>query len=491
VDVTMAVDELNGLLARALTAFERREDEAALGLLVEAWRTSRSERIAALVQRLSDRLNLTQSPYGPLSNSFSAGRPLLTRYPQVLDWLRTVANEGDPEALARQLGYALRWPEDPRLLPVLRTLARWPVARHDEVQTVLRDLFLHLKAPGTEDDLQALQRALNLGTSYAEELARLPGRKDVPRDVAEAGAACDAMEQALAHREEAEVQGRSLRDTLLARVYAEPDDEGARLVLADHLQEQGDPLGEFIMLQCAAPTDEARLRELLEQHARTWLGPLGPLIHPESTRFERGFPVSVRLNLLRPQDWPPPGPAWGTVREIHAETAMHRWVSGWLAHPHLHAVTVLRGIHPNSVPHLGAYPLPVRHLELSGEYPIEEEAFLKLSTLPHLTSVEVTDATFREVGLCASSPLAGSLKRFTATQRGAWTLEATPSEAVTVTATLLDGAHGPALAQAVRAAQGFGTRALHVSCPAGLARESRQPLEAVASLYARVEWSSR
>ena len=38
-------------------------------------------------------------------------------------------------------------------------------------------------------------------------------------------------------------------ESLFAAVYARPADDGARQVLADALQELGDPRGEFISLQ--------------------------------------------------------------------------------------------------------------------------------------------------------------------------------------------------------------------------------------------------
>lgn len=490
----MAILPLNGLLERALAAFERREEEEALRLLLDAWRESRSVRIATLVQKLSDRLTVGLPPCGPLSTAFSGGLPRPTGMPRLLDWLRSVANEGDAETLERQLRNARTWPEDPRLIPVLRTLARWPVARNVDVIAALRDLFIQLRDPRTEDDVQALLQAMGSWTSYEEALARLQGRKDAPPvlslDVAldpGARAACEALEGALALREEAEAGQLPLRDTLLARVYAHPEDDAARLVLADHLLEQGDPLGEFIMLQCSARPDEARIRELLAQHGLAWQAPLGPLIRPDATRFERGFPVAVRLRVTR-REWPAPGPAWGTVREISGDPAVTSTVAGWFAHPHLHAVTFLRALPSPFVPQLGAYPLPVRRLELSGGQPIEEALFLKLSTLPHLTWVEVTEASSRDVGLCASSPLASRLERFTATRTDAWSLEATPSEEVPVRATLLNGAHCRTLAEVIRAAAGFGGRALHVQGRRLAEPEGARLLEAASSAYERVEW---
>ncbi len=66
----------------------------------------------------------------------------------------------------------------------------------------------------------------------------------------------------------------------LAAIIANPDDKRARIVYADLLQDQGDPRGEFIMLQCTRaelpPGDkqvaaiEKREAELLKKHKKAW-----------------------------------------------------------------------------------------------------------------------------------------------------------------------------------------------------------------------------
>lgn len=58
-------------------------------------------------------------------------------------------------------------------------------------------------------------------------------------------------------------------------ILEEPDDEGARLIFADWLEERGDPLGEFLRNQCALATDERsgiaeRQRVLWAEHGWAW-----------------------------------------------------------------------------------------------------------------------------------------------------------------------------------------------------------------------------
>jgi uncharacterized protein (TIGR02996 family) len=97
---------------------------------------------------------------------------------------------------------------------------------------------------------------------------------------------------------------------LLADAKQRPEDEGPRLVLADWLDEDGDPdRAEFIRLQCGLapwaalqgdPTTrekaEARTEDLLARLGGGWLGPLWT----EGGRWHRGL-IAARLN----RRWPP------------------------------------------------------------------------------------------------------------------------------------------------------------------------------------------
>lgn len=82
------------------------------------------------------------------------------------------------------------------------------------------------------------------------------------------------------------------------------DDDDPRHILADALQGEGDPRGELMMLQLMpadpenAPARRARIRELLKQYYRVWLGPLCDIACGAS--FERG--MLKRLELCLPTD---------------------------------------------------------------------------------------------------------------------------------------------------------------------------------------------
>ncbi len=82
-------------------------------------------------------------------------------------------------------------------------------------------------------------------------------------------------------------------------IYANPDDDEPRAVLADLLQARGDPRGELIALQLAVAagrgTDEgdARIEELVRDHGRSWLGPLHEIAYRAELR--RGFLTKLEL----------------------------------------------------------------------------------------------------------------------------------------------------------------------------------------------------
>ncbi|WP_163991326.1 TIGR02996 domain-containing protein [Pyxidicoccus caerfyrddinensis] len=489
----MADAFLTGLLELARSVFERGEEEQALRFLLEAWRETRSERLAGLVEKLSARLTAELPPLAcePHSSEMELRQPL--DLPRMLESLLETANQGRLIVLREQLEALRKWPADPRLVPPLLAIASMPAAGNLWVRAALIDLFGHLRDSRTALALQALYEAPD-GERYdfgrrGAFLPRVDASEPSPLD-AEARALCRSLEEDLDAREEADASRRSLRKELLARVRARPEDDGARLVLADQLLEQGDPLGEFIALQCSPHPDEDRVKALLARHGMSWRAPLGPLADPDHTRFERGFPASVRLSIRRGQQvLPPPGPAWGTVREIDWYWESPPGAAAWLAHPHLGGVTRLLRMRDATARELGRYPLPVRSLQLRGGVASQlTEAFTLLAALPHLTCVDIYNALPDDVRLCATSPLAARLQRFTASVSGYWSLVVTPSAEVTVEATLLNVQRAAALADAIRAAVGFGTRALRVRDGFPPDERARLQLRSAASAYARVEW---
>ncbi len=124
----------------------------------------------------------------------------------------------------------------------------------------------------------------------------------------------------------------AVKETLLAAVYAAPDDDAPRLVYADWLQEQGDPRGELIALQIARthqePTHDAldRERYLIENHCGAWLAPIWNVLYhmpyfaggqEHQLAFRRGFVDEVVMNFRSPWNASVVGnPLWSTVRTL-------------------------------------------------------------------------------------------------------------------------------------------------------------------------------
>jgi uncharacterized protein (TIGR02996 family) len=101
------------------------------------------------------------------------------------------------------------------------------------------------------------------------------------------------------------------RDDFLRAIRADPEDEALRLVFADWLEEQGDPLADFIRLQCELEplgdeygderVKKLRRREekVVRAHKADWLGPLAELYGdwPSVFEFRRGLVEVVCLPL--------------------------------------------------------------------------------------------------------------------------------------------------------------------------------------------------
>jgi uncharacterized protein (TIGR02996 family) len=95
--------------------------------------------------------------------------------------------------------------------------------------------------------------------------------------------------------ETAPSSGAVTLETQLAHVYAHPEDDEARLVLGDLLQERGDVRGELITLQhhnaSGAGTRETskREKEILKNHRDEILGPLAGLVKKRDLEIHLGF----------------------------------------------------------------------------------------------------------------------------------------------------------------------------------------------------------
>ena len=130
-------------------------------------------------------------------------------------------------------------------------------------------------------------------------------------------------------------------DSLLAQVWAAPDDMELRAVIGDALQELGDPRGELIALQLARRPNAKAIAKLLDEHAEALAGPLGRM-PPHSGNFKgqtlwfvAGFldaiVVGTYFGIQRDWDEAAVAPHWATVRRVRfaGQTPKRKWFKSW------------------------------------------------------------------------------------------------------------------------------------------------------------------
>lgn len=187
-------------------------------------------------------------------------------------------------------------------------------------------------------------------------------------------------------------QAKSEHD-LLEAVYASPDDDGPRLVLADALLERGEVRGEFISLQVRRAAGDgtfeslAREQELLADGKRA--SALGlPLSAAATCTFHRGFPLHVHLGRtgLKPVTGLS---AWKTVNAV----ALPNGASGvalraLLDHPCMERVSHVVQLTHEHRKALGATP---RQWTRVGIVVTEEAPLVPLrQTFPRLTALTLS-----------------------------------------------------------------------------------------------------
>jgi uncharacterized protein (TIGR02996 family) len=195
-------------------------------------------------------------------------------------------------------------------------------------------------------------------------------------------------------------------DQLWAGALNQPDDDLPRLVLADYLEEHGDPRGGFIRTQChlalmpvtAPGYSEAKQREaaLLAAHREHWLQALRPGV--ERARFWRGF---VEEAQATPMAFVSHGQEW---RRLEPLRELHLHQSGVMPRDTIEAlvrVPALRG---------------VTTLKLNTDRGIRDEDVEHLARCPHLAGLAVLDLsdnwiTDRGAGFLVRSPYLAAVRR--------------------------------------------------------------------------------
>ena len=266
-------------LQQASAALDQGDTAAARLALLEAWRAKRSPAVAELVTLLDARQ--------PDALKAQLDQVLTPRVNTTLERFLVVSRVDDPRVSAFALAALERLPfTTPGAQPLLEAFVRVVLERRDvrllpRAKAIREALRTRLtRAPVRDALLAELDHAVSL--LKAMEL-RSP----------------DALETSLAARLAPLAAPSQSEEALLAAVYAQPLDDGPRLVYADWLLERGEPRGEFITLQFkrkqSALSEEENRREkaLLKQHGKQWLGALAPVLSfgkgYARTTFQRGF----------------------------------------------------------------------------------------------------------------------------------------------------------------------------------------------------------
>lgn len=327
-------------LEAAVAAARKQDFAAARDALVVAWRARRSPVLAELVALID--------PRAPDAVSEQIAAIVTPRAASSLANLKQLAKLDDP----RLAGWAID-----ALVHLPFTAAGGDTFLHAVVATAARhrDPRLSAQAPAIK-------------AAVTTRIGRLATRNKLVRGVERAIAACPAVVAATASESEHEralaqivepMRGSARSaEALLAAIYANPDDDAARLVYADLLSDLGDPRGEFIALQIArgdrVPT--ARELELQKLHGKAWLGELAPVLSwgkgYARTTFRRGFLSNADIILSVGKKLRPilTHPAWSTVESFGR---MYRDDDHLLEHAPLRALKEL-AVNAELVAHLAA-----------------------------------------------------------------------------------------------------------------------------------------
>nr|HEX4315797.1 TIGR02996 domain-containing protein [Kofleriaceae bacterium] len=286
--------------------------------LLAMWDHHRSPELAAFIEGVSAHVTNLLPPLEPgESREHLAAWIALARAHEPSDVGRLLAKIKLPVLLASGLismaDELLTLPPDPRIAALCAKLVEPDALRYaggpgDKVFTrACKGLELHADPRLTK----AIDRTSNdpyyartphqrrLGGLAAAWRKRWPTPPDEPAELAALRAV--ALPSAIT----AIAKPPRDADSLLAEIYARPDDDGPRLVYADLLAERGDPRAELITLQLAraagrgTPAGDKREAALLREHKTAWLGPLAGSVVVGRTEWARGFPVATRPSVTK------------------------------------------------------------------------------------------------------------------------------------------------------------------------------------------------
>ncbi|MFO0598985.1 MAG: TIGR02996 domain-containing protein [Myxococcaceae bacterium] len=340
-------DSKPATLGIALTALDERSPERALSALLEVWRQTRNTRLAAAIEKLSAALVEGQpTPFDARKNPRQEWLTLAAKHTDAtLPWLLSTLGHPRNDVTEERLRELLTWPADPRIATC--ALAMLQEVFGKDARRNGPHLLALLASTGDLRVLPALaplgKEQRRLGRSIGPQARQVAAKLEKVVERALPDAELASLEAKVGGAVTAGATGNDSLEALFAAVYANPSSDEVRLVLADALQESGNPLGEFIALQVERARTGARPsrreEQLFKRWGAEWRERWGPHLHyglSEDSRFERGFLVAARL---RP-DAAPVSEAWSTIRHLDVDPD-EEW-SDVLASPyfdHLHSVS--------------------------------------------------------------------------------------------------------------------------------------------------------
>lgn len=316
-------------------AAKAKDPKRQLTELLIAWRALRHPRIAELIDRLDAELIKT------------AGKITAKSVPARTEALISAVTTRDPVELGRVLAsdWPKTWqvellvlkavclsPDDPRVAKKLAALVDLAAHQSRGAAGFWHITFRRLNELGDVRQLPILEAQLGRSKSryyrdHSEDFEEHCVGVHRALKIAELSKAdvtlLETLEAPFAGQSSTEKTRKRSGKELLELVWANPADAGVRAVYGDWLVEQGDPRGELIALQLAAPTEKSprRVQLLIEKHWKQWLGPLADWFKV-APRFELGFPVTGTVGQPSYTDGRDrllpllERPEWSTFREL-------------------------------------------------------------------------------------------------------------------------------------------------------------------------------
>lgn len=313
-------------LQQALEAIDKDDPAQALDTLLAAWREKGAREIADAIDVASKVCRVGQEPIAGATEAKRQAEWLAVeaeRRPVDLERLLESMIARDAGTSAGRVALLARWPRNPRLSSALLELRNKAPFRGAQTGFwgQVKEAVLTV-ADARITTVTAHFPFFVASQTFDRQVKKLFA-SGVPALTATEAETCatitSRLRAALAPRVANE--RRAARDgaALLQAIYDHPADDERRLVYADWLSEQGDPRGEFIMLQferhkgTLSSRGAARERALFQKHYRGWLGGVASRIRRDGVRFERGFLASGRLHDVHGWDYPI---EWSTCSEI-------------------------------------------------------------------------------------------------------------------------------------------------------------------------------